>query len=78
MHGLKSAILAVSQKLADWLDWPCPVKSLNISNFGAFEMPEFLNEFFDHGSQCIVLQGNWATSRMWGQNTNGTICAKHP
>ena len=22
MHGLKSAILAISQKLADWLDWP--------------------------------------------------------
>ena len=25
MHGLKSAILAIFQKLADWLDWPCPV-----------------------------------------------------
>ena len=24
MHGLKSAVLAISQKLADWLDWPCP------------------------------------------------------
>jgi hypothetical protein len=24
-HGLKSAILAVFQKSADWLDWPCPV-----------------------------------------------------
>ena len=22
MHGLKSAILAIFQKLADWLDWP--------------------------------------------------------
>ena len=28
MHGLKSAILAISQKLADWLDWPCPVSAL--------------------------------------------------
>ena len=26
-HGLKSAILAISQKLADWLDWPCPVSN---------------------------------------------------
>ena len=25
MHGIKSAILATFQKLADWLDWPCPV-----------------------------------------------------
>ena len=25
--GLKSAILAISQKLADWLDWPCPVSA---------------------------------------------------
>ena len=25
MHGLKSAILAIFQKSADWLDWPCPV-----------------------------------------------------
>jgi hypothetical protein len=25
IHGLKSAILAIFQKLADWLDWPCPV-----------------------------------------------------
>ena len=24
MHGLKSAILAIFQKLANWLDWPCP------------------------------------------------------
>ena len=27
MHGLKSAILAISQKLADWLDWSCPVSA---------------------------------------------------
>ena len=27
MHGLKSAILSISQKLADWLDWPCPVSA---------------------------------------------------
>jgi hypothetical protein len=27
MHGLKSAILAISQKLADWLDWPWPVSA---------------------------------------------------
>ena len=25
MHGLKSAILAIFQKSANWLDWPCPV-----------------------------------------------------
>ena len=25
MHELKSAILDIFQKLADWLDWPCPV-----------------------------------------------------
>ena len=25
MHGLKSAILAIFQKSADLLDWPCPV-----------------------------------------------------
>jgi hypothetical protein len=25
MHGLKSPIWAIFQKLADWLDWPCPV-----------------------------------------------------
>ena len=27
MHGLKSAILAIFQKSADWLDWPCPVSA---------------------------------------------------
>jgi hypothetical protein len=27
MHGLKSEILAVCQKSADWLDWPCPVSA---------------------------------------------------
>ena len=27
MHSLKSAILAIFQKLADWLDWPCPVSA---------------------------------------------------
>ena len=27
MHGLKSAILAIFQKLANWLDWPCPVSA---------------------------------------------------
>ena len=27
MYGLKSAILAIFQKLADWLDWPCPVSA---------------------------------------------------
>jgi hypothetical protein len=25
MHGLKSAISAIFQKSADWLDWPCTV-----------------------------------------------------
>jgi hypothetical protein len=27
MHGLKSAILAIFQKSADWLDCPCPVSA---------------------------------------------------
>ena len=27
MHGLKSAILAIFQKSANWLDWPCPVSA---------------------------------------------------
>ena len=27
MHGLKSAILAISQKLPDWLDWLCPISA---------------------------------------------------
>jgi hypothetical protein len=27
IHGLKSAILAIFQKSADWLDWPCPVSA---------------------------------------------------
>ena len=27
MHGLKSAILAIFQISADWLDWPCPVSA---------------------------------------------------
>ena len=27
MHGLKSSILAIFQKLADWLDWTCPVSA---------------------------------------------------
>ena len=27
MHGLKSAILAISHILADWLDWPCLVSA---------------------------------------------------
>ena len=31
MHGLKSAILAISQKLADWLDWPALLVQPSIS-----------------------------------------------
>ena len=27
MHELKSAILAILQESADWLDWPSPVKA---------------------------------------------------
>jgi hypothetical protein len=27
MQGLKSAILAIFQKSADWLDWQCPVSA---------------------------------------------------
>ena len=27
MHGLKSAILTIFQKLADWLDWQCHVSA---------------------------------------------------
>ena len=27
MYGLKSAILPIFQKSADWLDWPCPVRA---------------------------------------------------
>ena len=27
MHGLKSAILAIFQKSAHWLDWQCPVSA---------------------------------------------------
>jgi hypothetical protein len=27
MHGLKSTILAIFQKSADWLDWVCPVSA---------------------------------------------------
>ena len=27
MHVLKSAILAIFHKLADWLDWPCPASA---------------------------------------------------
>jgi hypothetical protein len=26
-HGLKSAILAIFQKSANWLGWPCPVSA---------------------------------------------------
>ena len=28
MDGLKSAILAIFQKWAIWLDWPCPVSAV--------------------------------------------------
>ena len=27
MFGIKSAILAIFQNSADWLDWPCPVSA---------------------------------------------------
>ena len=27
MHGLKSDSLAIFQKSANWLDWPCPVSA---------------------------------------------------
>ena len=27
MHGLKSAILTIFKKSANWLDWPCPVSA---------------------------------------------------
>ena len=27
MYGLKSAILAIIQKSANWLDWPCPISA---------------------------------------------------
>ena len=33
MHGLKSVILAISQKLADWLDWSCPVSAAQRFHF---------------------------------------------
>ena len=26
MNGLESAILAIFQKSAEWLDWPCPLR----------------------------------------------------
>ena len=29
IHGLKSAILAIFQKSANWLDWPCPQRYTN-------------------------------------------------
>ena len=27
MQGLKSAILVIFQKSANWLDWPCPISA---------------------------------------------------
>ena len=39
MHVLKSAILAIFLKLADWLDWPCLVSAALQNCFHLF----FLN-----------------------------------
>ena len=48
MHGLKSAILAIFQKSADWLDWPCPVSAaLQNSSQDFFSLLYFnFNSFF--------------------------------
>jgi hypothetical protein len=47
MHGLKSAILAIFQKSADWLDWPCPVSAAlkNGSLIFFFNILIFINFF---------------------------------
>jgi hypothetical protein len=46
MHGLKSAILAIFQKSADWLDWPCPVSA-------AFQ--NSLQDFFSLQENAITI-----------------------
>ena len=55
MHGLKSAILAIFQKLADW---PCPVSAALQNGFFLFYI---LIYFFTY--ETIVRSSTWSFGR---------------
>ena len=55
MHGLKSAILVIFQKLADWLDWPCP----------GF----FFSFIFKFSSPSIEKNPNFFSNQLWTKTT---------
>ena len=56
MDGLKSAIFSIFQKLANWLDWPCPVcaalqncpKDILVSFISMKPLSEVAPGLFDH------------------------------
>ena len=60
MHGLKSAILAIFQKLADWLDWLSPVSAaLQNDTKGFFSLLySNLNLFFTYETIVIHCAAN--------------------
>ena len=64
MHGLKSAIWAIFQKSADWLDWPCPFSAavhFRSQDFFLFSILIFIY-FFKYetivikNACCLVIQ----------------------
>ena len=61
MQGLKSAILAIFQKSADWLDWPCPVSAAlhfrpqKMAGNGCISFYQSIMNQNDRQNLCLVL-----------------------
>ena len=61
MHGLKSAILAIFQQSADWLDWPCPVSAALQNGSQDFFSLLYLNfHLFFFKYETIVRSSAWS------------------
>jgi hypothetical protein len=58
MYGLKSDILAIFQKSADWLDWPCPVSAALQNGSQDFFLFSLLIYFFKY--ETIVRSIAWS------------------
>ena len=58
MHGLKSVILAIFQKPADWLDWPCHVSAALQKSSQDFFSLLYIYFFFKY--ETIVRTSAWS------------------
>ena len=79
-HGLKSAILAIFQRSADWLDWPCPVNAaLNFHSQDFFYILIYFLKYetiVERSARRLVIQiqiqAVWeVTSRFFFQTMSG-------